>query len=295
VRLVLVDLKRIEFVPYANLPHLDRPLITNPSEVLPLLKDIWAEVERRLALIRSSGANNIKKFNHMRADKLPYMIAIFDELAVIMLDKTIKGKAEVESYFARIASVGRAAGVHLILSTQRPEKAVITKLISANFSGRIALACSSVYDSMTIIGNGAACFAEEDTPPGRAILAYGRHRRPLQIAMLTDAQRASIVDDANAGRIGQKKMYHDVTVQELAQYALDNLNGVFHTNKLFAQFESRGIVREEIRTMAARYRVEEFTIGDDVYRLTQSHRRGPLRICAQLPDAGCQEIESEDT
>jgi predicted transcriptional regulator len=259
VRLILVDLKQIEFTQYHGIPHLERPIVTEPSDVLPLVKEIWSEVQRRMALLRETrGINHIREYNrlHRPSERLPYIVVVVDELAVIMLDRTLKHKAEIESYLARIASVGRASGVHLVLATQRPDKNVLTPLITANFPARIGLACASVYDSMTVIGNGDACF-QEAVPPGRAIISHGRHRTPFQVAYIRDSVRRKLIDDALEGKVGAQKMFHDVTMDELARYALAYFGGMFKKQRIWEQFVDRGISYPEIHDLAERYLCSE--------------------------------------
>jgi hypothetical protein len=288
VKLVLVDLKQIEFMQYDGVPHLERPIVTDPAQVLSLFKDIWTEVQRRMEILRKSrGVNHVREYNrlHRPGERLPYIVVIVDELAIIMLDRTLKHKEEIESYLARIASVGRASGVHLVLATQRPDKNVLTPLITANFPGRIGLACATVFDSMTIIGNGDACF-HDAVPPGRAILSHGRHRTQFQIALIRDSIRREKIDDALGGRVGARKMLHDVTIDEMARYAIAYLRGIFNQHSLYAQFNDRGISRPEIVETRDRYVCRElglcpghdqcgqrtFPIDDQAYCIRQTGR-----------------------
>jgi len=290
IKLILIDLKGIEFPQYDGVPHLARPVVTDPAMVLPLVKGLWENVQDRMVLLRQErGVNHIREYNLRRkpAERLPYIVVVFDELAIVMLDRTLKHKAEIESFLARIASVGRASGIHLVLATQRPDKNVLTPLITANFPGRIGLACASVYDSMTIIGNGSACF-EEAVPPGRAILAYSRHRTPFQVCFLKDDLRRSIIDDAEGGRFGNRRMTHDVTIQELVRYALDNFSGNFAYRKLWHQYRDRGISRMEIEELGRIYRLERFYMDDGEYILESSGKRQAVMIIkvigAQSPE-----------
>jgi hypothetical protein len=288
VKLILVDLKGIEFPQYGDCPHLLRPIVKDPGEVLELIQGLWLQVKERMDLLGlERGVNHVREYNARRkpSERLPYIITVFDELAIVMLDRTLKHKAEIESYLARIASVGRASGIHLVLATQRPDKNVLTPLITANFPGRIALACASVYDSMTIIGNGEACF-DEAVPPGRAILSHGRFRVPFQVAFIRDDLRRSIIDDAEGGRFGVQRMTHDVTIDELAHYALENFSGNFAINKLWSQFRHRGITSQEIRELSRTYSVERFYMEDGEYILTQSAKRQPWIVTKVVGDQG---------
>jgi len=157
----------------------------------------------------------------------------------------------------------------------------LTPLITANFPGRIGLACASVYDSMTVIGNGDACF-QEAVPAGRAILSRGRFRTPFQIAFINDNLRRQITDDAEGGRFSTRRMVHDVTVQELAQYALEHLDGNFATRKLWRQFESRGISSLEVQELAKVYRNEPFHMEDGEYILMAGNKSGSKVIVTKV-------------
>jgi hypothetical protein len=291
IKIILIDLKGIEFPQYNDVPHLAQPVITDPAKVLPLVESLWSEVQERMTLLRKmKGVNHIKEYNQRLkpADRLPYKILIFDELAIVMLDRTLKHKEEIESYLARIASVGRASGIHLVLATQRPDKNVLTPLITANFPGRIALATASVYDSMTIIGNGDACF-QEAVPPGRAILGYSRFRMPFQIAYVKNDLRRSIIDDAEGGRFGIKRMTHDVTIQELARYAIQNFDSNFSRNNLFSQFQDRGITRFEIQELIRIYTVEKFIMEDGEHILERTGRNKPIMVSGVLQNEDVQD------
>ena len=284
VKLVLIDLKGFEFPQYKDLPHLEMPIVTEPADVLKVIKALWDECQiRKRILQEETTVNNIKAYNARRemGKRLPYIVVFFDELANVMLDKTLKHKAEIESYLARIASMSRAVGIHLVLATQRPCKEVLTGLITANFPGRIGLACSSVVDSMTIIGNGDSCF-HEAVPPGRANLCYGRHRMQFQISWLSDGKRAEIVADAVAGKYGVRRMYHDVTIQDLAIFAAREWDGEFKQRELYRQFKDRGVSDYDVRHMQQRYSTEPFEIDGQPFILEQESRRGSYWITPYL-------------
>jgi hypothetical protein len=138
---------------------------------------------------------------------------------------------------------------------------------------------------MTIIGNGDSCF-NESVPPGRAILAYSRFRMPFQVAYIKNDMRRAIIDDAEGGRFGIQRMTHDVTIQELARYALENLSGNFAWTKLWTQFRERGITAQEVRDLSKTYSVERFYMEDGEYILVQTGKRQPWRVTKVVGDAG---------
>jgi S-DNA-T family DNA segregation ATPase FtsK/SpoIIIE len=162
VRLLLVDPKRIELSTYNDIPHLLYPIITNPQEATAGLRWAVAEMERRYELLARLGVRNIKSFNQRLArqgppppaepdepplEPLPYLVIIIDELADLMM---VSSK-EVEALITRLAQMARAAGIHLVLATQRPSVDVITGLIKANFPARISFKVTSRVDSRTIL------------------------------------------------------------------------------------------------------------------------------------------------
>ena len=157
VRLILIDPKVVELAEYNGIPHLLMPVVTEPRKAAGALGSAVAEMERRYHLFAENNVRDIKSFNRLAAEsdgleKLPYIAIIIDELADLMM---VAGK-EVEDYICRIAQKARAAGMHLIVATQRPSVDVITGLIKANIPSRIAFAVSSQIDSRTILDSGGA-------------------------------------------------------------------------------------------------------------------------------------------
>lgn len=215
VKLMMVDPKRVELSMYNDLPHLLAPVISEPRKAARGLQKAVKEMERRYELFADHGVRNIDGWNQKVADynktkghampKMPYIVIIVDELADLMMT----AKSDVETTIVRIAQMGRAAGVHLILATQRPSVDVITGLIKANVPSRIAFAVSSGIDSRTILdqngaekllGKGDMLFAPVGKEPTRiqgafisdqdveAVTAFIRKESPAQYAssMLVD-------------------------------------------------------------------------------------------------------------
>lgn len=154
VKMLMVDPKLIELSAYEHIPHLISPVITSPKEAAEALKKMVIEMERRYRFLAERSARNIESFNLQAKDEeqLPYIIIIIDELADLMFT----APNDVEDSIARLAQMGRASGIHLILATQRPSVDVITGIIKANFPARIAFQVSSKVDSRTILdGHGA--------------------------------------------------------------------------------------------------------------------------------------------
>ncbi len=152
VKLILIDPKQVEFTVYENIPHLYCPIVSEPKKAAGALASAVSEMERRFELIKSVGVRNIESYNEVTAndpDKeyMPKMVIIIDELADLMMT----ARDEVETSICRLAQKARAAGIHVILGTQRPSVDVITGLIKANVPSRIACTVTSQVDSRTII------------------------------------------------------------------------------------------------------------------------------------------------
>lgn len=162
VKLMMIDPKMVELNVYNGIPHLLAPVVTDAKKASQALKKVVSEMERRYELFSHTGTRNIEGYNdHVRQhnfeenDKqplLPYIVVIVDELADLMM----VASSDVEDSITRLAQMARAAGIHLILATQRPSVDVITGVIKANIPSRIAFAVSSATDSRTILDMGGA-------------------------------------------------------------------------------------------------------------------------------------------
>lgn len=154
VKIILIDPKRVEFSSYEALPHLIMPkIVCETQKAINTLAWAVTEMERRFELLGMARVKNIDEYNQTpdvisgKVEKMPFIVIIVDELADLMMT----GKKEVEEKVCRLAQKSRAAGIHLILATQRPSVDVITGLIKSNFPSRIAFAVTSAVDSMTIL------------------------------------------------------------------------------------------------------------------------------------------------
>ncbi len=153
VKLLLIDPKAVEMAPYQGLPHLLSPVVSDPQAATEALKWVVEEMEERYQKLASLGARNLESYNSKLeeeghyAGKLPYILIVIDELADLMMASS----SEVQEYIARITQKARAAGIHLIVATQRPSVDVVTGLIKNNIPTRIAFMVSSSTDSRTIL------------------------------------------------------------------------------------------------------------------------------------------------
>ena len=147
VRFLMIDPKRIELSVYEDIPYLIHPVVLEPKLATKALRWAVQEMERRYALFEESSVRNLESFNEQFEEKLPYIVVIIDELADLM----VVSSKEVETLLTRLAQMARAAGIHLLVATQRPSVDVITGLIKVNFPARISFQVTSKVDSRTIL------------------------------------------------------------------------------------------------------------------------------------------------
>lgn len=216
VKLVLVDPKKVELSIYNGVPHLLTPVVTDPRKANIVLKKIVAEMDRRYDLFEQSGTKNIAGYNtyidkknktkdeYGQIKKIPYIVVIIDELADLML---VAAK-EVEDSIMRITQMARAAGIHLIVATQRPSTDVITGVVKANIPARISFSVSSSIDSRTILDMTGA---EKLLGKGDMLFLPQGENIPLRVqgTFISDDEIKSVVDYT----IAQQKVHYDVSME----------------------------------------------------------------------------------
>jgi S-DNA-T family DNA segregation ATPase FtsK/SpoIIIE len=193
VRLVLLDPKRVEFQPYAGLPHLALPIARGADEALKAIAWLVGEMDFRYTQLEALGVRDLDGYNASGANPYPRLVMVIDELA----DLLVISNHTVEYGLCRLAQLGRAAGVHLVIATQRPDRFVLTGVIKANIPSRIALATSSAVNSRIILDQAGA---EKLLGRGDMLLSMvgeGRLKR-LQGSMIDSAMLAPVVDRAMA-------------------------------------------------------------------------------------------------
>ena len=194
LKLILIDPKKVEFNMYKNIPHLYCPIVSEPKKAAGALASAVAEMERRFEMIESVGVRDIAGYNAIaesdpELEFMPHMVIIIDELADLMMT----ARDEVETSICRLAQKARAAGIHVILGTQRPSVDVITGLIKANVPSRIACTVMSQVDSRTIID---VAGAESLIGRGDMLFAPVGASKPLRVqgAFVSDGEVERIVD-----------------------------------------------------------------------------------------------------
>ncbi|MCK6206261.1 DNA translocase FtsK [Bacillus infantis] len=199
VKLMMIDPKMVELNVYNGAPHLLAPVVTDPKKASQALKKVVSEMERRYELFSHTGTRNIEGYNeHVKRHNaeeeaqqplLPYIVVIVDELADLMM----VASSDVEDAITRLAQMARAAGIHLIIATQRPSVDVITGVIKANIPSRIAFAVSSMTDSRTILDMGGA---EKLLGRGDMLFLPVGASKPVRVqgAFLSDEEVEEVVD-----------------------------------------------------------------------------------------------------
>lgn len=210
MRLIMVDPKQVEMAPYADIPHLLTPIITEPEKTISALKWAVNEMERRYSLLAEEKIRDIKSYNAKKSEEaMPYIVIVIDELADLMM----VAARDVEALIVRLAQKARAVGIHLVLATQRPSVDVITGLIKANVPARIAFTVASQVDSRTILDQVGA---EKLLGQGDMLMLTPSMSKPKRIqgAWVTDDEVVKITDHLRMQRPAQ---YDDEIVAQPVQ------------------------------------------------------------------------------
>ncbi len=190
LKFIFVDPKRVELSVYKGIPHLIAPVITENKKAVSALRWAISEMDRRYDVLMKAGFREIKSYNEKnKEDQLPYIVIVIDEMADLM---ATYGR-EVEGSIVRLAQMARATGIHLVLSTQRPSVEVITGLIKANITTRIALQVASQIDSRTILDSTGA---EKLLGGGDMLFVSADNSKPRRIqgGYVTDDEIKAVVD-----------------------------------------------------------------------------------------------------
>ncbi|WP_243895987.1 DNA translocase FtsK [Paenibacillus sp. F411] len=230
VKFLMVDPKMVELNVYNGIPHLMAPVVTDPKRASLALKKIVVEMEKRYELFSKSGTRNIEGYNTLVKDNpsavLPYIVVIVDELADLMM----VAANDVEEAITRLAQMARAAGIHLIIATQRPSVDVITGVIKANIPSRIAFGVSSQVDSRTILDMAGA---EKLLGRGDMLFMPMGASKPIRVqgAFMSDQEVENIVnfvrdqgqaeyDDSLVPEVEDTILGEDDTLDELYDQAV---------------------------------------------------------------------------
>lgn len=279
VKLIMIDPKVVELSVYNGIPHLMIPVVTDSKKAAGALNWAVAEMDDRYKKFAQAGVRDLKGYNakveqlkdieaENKPAKLPQLVIIIDELADLMMI----AKNEVEDAIVRLAQLARAAGIHLVIATQRPSVDVITGLIKANVPSRIAFAVSSGVDSRTILD---MVGAEKLLGKGDMLFSPAGYPKPARIqgAFVSDDEVSAVVEflKANCGESGG---YHDDVAQKI-------------NNPAFAESQAFGSEYDDYFAEAGRYLIEKgkgsVSILQRVYRIGFNRA---ARIMDQLEEAG---------
>ncbi|MFH0806682.1 MAG: DNA translocase FtsK [Candidatus Brennerbacteria bacterium] len=213
LRMILIDPKRVELSIYDGIPHLIAPVVTENKKALGALRWLIGEMDRRYELLLAAEARDIKGYNNGDPNPLPYVVMVIDEMADLM---TTYGR-EVEGYIIRLAQMARATGIHLVVSTQRPSVEVITGLIKANITSRVALQVASQVDSRTIIDTAGA---EKLLGNGDLLFMSAEKSKPVRIqgSFLTEEELKKV--------IGFIKEHNETPTEEVELIEENGVSGI---------------------------------------------------------------------
>lgn len=287
LRMVMIDLKVVELTKYTRVPHLLMPVVTSEDGVMPALRLVFNEIQRRMQMFRPDEERepvciNIAGWNHkFRNQQIPYWMLIIDEMAEV----TAVGGDDALFLLQRIGALGRAAGVYGILATQRPSSSIIPGEIKAHYPTRIAFSCADGPSSMTLVDNYDAVRLPG---PGHFIFGYRDQRIHLKAPYLGP----KMVEEIVGGVLVEKPVFeavkvHNITANDLFQFALINFSGDFTYKKVWRAFRNQGITTAEVRSIALAYEVEsvenvpsekQIHLDGQTYCLLRGEGRVPRRL-----------------
>lgn len=263
VRLILIDPKRLEFTHYQAVPHLLFPIVVVPQQSVQVLQWVIQTMEERYALLAQAGVRSCEEYQ-AQGEVMPYIVIVIDELADLMMVTHYA----VEEYIARIAQMARAAGIHMIIATQRPSADVITGLIKVNFPARIACKVASKVDSRVIldapgaeklIGKGDMLFLQGN---GTIMRAHGAFITTLEIHKVVEhcrLQQQPQYHDLASLKTGPIASANDPLLDEIIRYvegqqeiSISALQRVFRIGynrsaRIMVELESRGIIDPNVQ------------------------------------------------
>lgn len=293
LRMVMVDLKGgVELSQFRKLPHVLQ-FVKEKEGVVATLRMVLQEVKHRLRTFEDIGVVDIKGYNQRRFSggrplpSLPHWLVVIDELASLMLDKSVRPDAE--PLLADITALARAAGVHVIAATQRPSVDVIIGLIKANITVRIAFSTATQQDSRVIIDVGDACGLN---PKGRMIFMRGDQKIQLQGPLITQSMVTDKVTGITAGETQstlERSKRHNFTPEDYFMRALVHYKGQVAIEVLYSDFRSLGVGRTEIERCIKEAEGKEIELDGHLYRLENPNRPGqksvPRRLIEIIPQA----------
>lgn len=291
ISIMLIDVKRTDLKVFGGLPHLmhipditdevDRGIVKDREKVLPALRHVQAEMNRRFKLIdgeNDRSITNISDYNQRhRRNRLKRVVVIFDEIGALRDEKGIGD--EIEGVMTNLVEMGRSAGIHLVMATQTLTSRVIPTAIKNNCA-KLAFFCPNIHASIAVLGDGAATNIVDK--PGRAI-ADIMAPVEIQTPLMTPDIIKEIVEAGMAGADVNLKARHDVTIQEILMWALANRAGrltLQGDDGVYTFFRKRGISRDEISDWLNKIEGQEVLVNDVLYRVEAGTGKDPRRLVA---------------
>lgn len=280
LKLLLIDLKDgLEFDQYKNIPHLIKNddidgIVDKREKLYAALDWLFSETEKRMSLLKSAGVRDIGRYNQ-RNRKSPMLKIVFviDEYNDIK-QLPSREKNKVEELIINMLSRSRAVGIHGIICTQYPKSNVIDTRIKAVLPGRLAFNCSGNFESMAIIDNAHA----KGLPVGRCILKSVDEIQ-VQAPYINEKQMKTIIDGAMSGSYQVEELAgHDVTLDEILNWALENDNGYLSYRRVYDNFKDRGIRRAEIDKSIKEIENTEQIVNGKLYNVLPGEGNLPRRL-----------------
>lgn len=301
MRLVLVDLKGgLAFRKYIGIPHLltdhdfcPNGVITERENVMSMLQWLIVEGEKRMAILSSANCESIGQYNaNRKKNRMPYLVVVIDEWADMMYSSD---RREAEAKLVNVVQRMRAVGFHVILSTQIPKSEVITGLIKGNLPARFAFSVPNLHASLAILDNRSAVGLQ---PAGRLVMQFLKEQQ-VQAPWISQELIEATVRGAITGDFGVITRGHDVTPDEVREWAIRENNGWLTQRTVYPAFRERGITVAELNEWIDSWEGKTFLIGNSVYVVTPpAGNRGRRLVVAdpgtdyqpeaQLPRPACQ-------
>lgn len=308
MRIGFIDLKGgVEFVRYKDLPHVVGPDLLRNSDgegglngfvkraegVVGLLEWMRDEMDYRLFRFeKAGGIQNINIWNYRRRkEKLPRLVLFVDELASLMLDKSLK--KHVEPLLADLTARGRAPGVHVVVATQRPEVRVVSGLIKGNIEVRCAFRVTDNASSMVILDTTEAARFDDSTPLGRFIYRRGVEKDELQAAFITPGQMTQIVRGVREGR-ATDDIVSKVAPEDILRMSVQQLEGNFSRRVLYDALGGR-VSQEYLKQLGQGYEDEIVEIDGDLYEMQPAAGSRPRQLVLASVEGGGGSTKEQPT
>jgi hypothetical protein len=251
LKLILIDLKQVEFKLYKNTPHLAKPVITDGEAAVNELDELMAEIHKRNALLARHDEKELSEWNRNHLDqKMPRIIVIIDELAELMLSSGSEVRSAARNLLERISNLGRAVGVNIVAATQLPTKEVVPSRVTGNMTAAIAVRTANWRQSMVILGSAGA--DKLPNVPGRVIFRHGSNFTQLQTPLIdldSIKHSARIAKGHAAGVLTLEEQHPFLDADGMICWIADNLEGQLNTKAIADHGRAMGVPMPQLRAL----------------------------------------------